>query len=359
VVYLSGRWTTSRLTHVDHPLDRLKWPDGYELKVDASAIQRLDTSGAMRLHQLMVRLEEDEGRLVRFHGLPKRYKTLLSTVRDRYDAVGEPVDPPYQTFYERIGQHTLSKAEEATLLISFLGEATLSFLRAWTRPKNMRWKTTINTMEAAGVDALPIIGLLSFLLGVVIAYQGGIQLQQYGANVFIVELVSITMVRELGPLITAIIVAGRTGSSYTAEIGTMQVTEEIDALRTIGIHPMDQLVLPKVFGLMIVMPLLTLFSLSLGIFGGMVMADGVLGVELNVFFQRLPSAVGYNDFLVGIGKAPAFALIIAIVGCFQGFRVGQSADSVGRQTTVSVVQAIFLVIVADAAFSIIFSSLGV
>ena len=167
------------------------------------------------------------------------------------------------------------------------------------------------------------------------------------------------MVRELGPLITAIIIAGRTGSAFTAEIGTMKVTEEIDAMRTLGIGPMDVLVLPKVLGLMIVMPLLTLLSCFLGVLGGMVMADLVLDVDMLDFLRRIPEALSFTGFMAGLGKTPVFAAIVALVGCFQGTRVAGGAEGVGRQTTISVVQAIFLVIIADAAFSILFSFMGV
>jgi phospholipid/cholesterol/gamma-HCH transport system permease protein len=193
----------------------------------------------------------------------------------------------------------------------------------------------------------------------VIAYQGGVQLRAYGANIFIVELVSLTMLRELAPMMTAIIVAGRTGSAYTAEIGTMKVTEEIDALRTLGIAPMDMLVLPKLFGLMLVLPLLTLVADAMGIAGGMVMAATQLDVGFHDFVDRIPQSDTLEAFLIGIGKAPVFAMIVATVGCFQGFQVTGSADSVGRQTTVSVVHSIFLVIVVDAAFSILFGWLGI
>jgi phospholipid/cholesterol/gamma-HCH transport system permease protein len=199
--------------------------------------------------------------------------------------------------------------------------------------------------------------LLSFLLGIVIAYQGADQLQRFGASIYVVDLVGLSMVRELSPMMTAIIIAGRSGSAYAAQIGTMKVTEEIDALRTIGVVPFELLVLPKLLALIIAMPLLTVFTDVTGILGGMVMASAQLNISFDVFIDRLDEAVNTSSYLVGIGKAPVFAAIIAIVGCYQGLQVSGSADSVGRQTTVSVVQSIFLVIVADAMFSIAFSVL--
>ena len=207
--------------------------------------------------------------------------------------------------------------------------------------------------------ALPIVGLLAFLTGVVLAYQSGTQLSMYGANIFIVDLVGITLLRELAPLLTAIIVAGRSGSAYTAQIGTMRVTEEIDALRTLGIAPMELLVLPKLLALIILMPLLSAFADIMGVLGGMLVAKLAFGVSVADFLERFPEAVSLTNYLIGIGKAPVFAAVIALVGCYQGFQVQGGADSVGKQVTVSVVQAIFLVIVVDALFSVLFNALGI
>ena len=212
-------------------------------------------------------------------------------------------------------------------------------------------------LRSAGFDALPIVGLLSFLMGIVVAYQGADQLRQYGANIFVADLVGLSMLREFAPLMTAIIIAGRSGSAYAAQIGTMAVTEEIDAMRTLGIEPMELLVLPKIIALMLALPLLTVFADMLGVLGGMIMAQAQLGVTYAEFLDRFVKAVSITAYLVGVGKAPVFAVIITIVGCFQGFRTKGGADSVGRQTTRSVVQSIFLVIVADALFSIAFSAL--
>ena len=194
-------------------------------------------------------------------------------------------------------------------------------------------------------------------MGIVVAYQGADQLRQYGANIFVVDLVGLSMLREFAPLITAIIIAGRSGSAYAAQIGTMAVTEEIDALMTLGISPQELLVLPKVIALIIVLPLLTMFADILGVFGGMIMASQQLGVGFVEFLDRFAKAVSPTAFMIGIGKAPVFAAIIAMVGCYQGFKTKGGADSVGRQTTRSVVQSIFLVIVADAIFSVAFSAL--
>ncbi len=184
-------------------------------------------------------------------------------------------------------------------------------------------------------------------------------LRDYGANLYVADIVGLSMVRELAPLITAIIVAGRTGSAYTAQIGTMMVTEEVDALRSMGIAPLEMLVLPKLIALLIALPLLTVFADAMGLFGGLIMANTMLDLNPATFLSRLAEALTLHSYLSGIGKAPVFAAIIAAVGCFQGFRVHGSAGSVGRQTTVSVVESIFLVIIVDAVFSMAFAKLGI
>lgn len=258
---------------------------------------------------------------------------------------------------ERVGRATGSACGQAAEMLAFLGEVAVTFIASLAKPARLRWRPVLYNIRTAGFDALPIVGLLSFLLGVVVAYQAADQLRRYGANIFVADLVGLSMLREFAPLMTAIIVAGRSGSAYAAQIGTMSVTEEIDAMRTIGIAPLELLALPKIIALMVALPLLTVFADVLGVFGGMVMAQAQLGVGYTDFLDRFAKAVSVSDYLVGIGKAPVFAAIIALVGCFQGFRTQGGADSVGRQTTRSVVQSIFLVIVADALFSIAFSLL--
>jgi phospholipid/cholesterol/gamma-HCH transport system permease protein len=268
-----------------------------------------------------------------------------------------PSSPPPQSALQRIGRSSAVLFEQGLALLSFVGETALVLAASVLRPSRWRWRQVLFNIRSAGWDALPIVGLLSFLLGVVVAYQGADQLRQYGANIFVADLVGVSMLREFAPLITAIIIAGRSGSAYAAQIGTMAVTEEIDALRTLGIAPLELLVLPKVIALVIALPLLTVFADALGVFGGMLMARSQLGVGFPEFLDRFVKAVSMTTYFVGLAKAPVFAAIIAIVGCFQGLRTRGGADSVGRQTTRAVVQSIFLVIVADALFSVAFSAL--
>ena len=244
-------------------------------------------------------------------------------------------------------------------MLAFVGESIMALLSAIRHPGRIRWRELLDDVYQTGVNALPIVGLLSFLMGVVIAYQGAVQLKLYGANIYVADLVGHSMLRELAPLLTAILICGRTGSAYAAKIGTMKVREEIAALQTIGVPPVELLVLPKLMSLIIVRPLLSVYADMMSVFGGMVMANLQLGIGFNAFLERLEEAISMSTFMIGIGKAPVFAAIIAIVGCFQGFKVEGSAESVGRHTTISVVQSIFMVIIVDAMFSILFSMLGI
>jgi len=288
-------------------------------------------------------------------------RDLGASVAARYRASGDarpaPAARPSPGALERIGRAAAAACGQGVALLSFVGETAVALAGSVAHPARLRWRPILYNIRSAGWDALPIVGLLSFLLGVVVVYQGAEQLQRYGANIFVVDLVGVSILREFAPLITAIIVAGRSGSAYAAQIGTMSVTEEIDALRTLGIAPLELLVLPKVLALAIALPLLTVFADAAGVFGGMLMARAQLGVGLGDFVDRLAKAVSVTTYLVGICKAPVFAVIIALVGCFQGFLTKGGAESVGRHTTASVVHSIFLVIVADALFSIAFSAL--
>jgi phospholipid/cholesterol/gamma-HCH transport system permease protein len=332
------------------------------LVVDGAHIEALDTAGAWVLQKLLLRLR-DEGIVVNIRGLQPEFSRLLEVVAEHVTvptnrpvpAAGRP--QPLSAALDRIGRSADAAFEQTVALLSFVGECAAAFAGSITHPARIRWRPILYNIRSAGFDALPIVGLLSFLLGVVVAYQGADQLRQYGANIFVADLVGLSMLREFAPLITAIIIAGRSGSAYAAQIGTMSVTEEIDAMRTLGIAPLDMLVLPKIFALLIALPLLTVFADVLGVFGGMIMAQAQLGVGSADFLDRLVKAVSITSYVIGIGKAPVFAAIIAVVGCFQGFRTKGGADSVGRQTTRSVVQGIFLVIVADALFSVAFSAL--
>jgi len=348
-----GAWITRMLAPLEEQIVAMSYAAGERLQIEASEITALDTSGAWLLHRT-VRALELRGLTVQVKGLRPEFEALLQLIAARAVSVDQAVARPPGRL-TALGLAAWEAVRGAQGLLSFLGEASLTWARSILDPRRIRWRAIFHNIQTAGFEALPITGLLSFLLGIVIAYQGAEQLRRVGANIYIADLVGLSMVRELSPLITAIIVAGRSGSAYTAQIGTMKVTEEIDALRTIGIGPLDLLVLPKVIALAIVLPLLTVYTDIMGVVGGMIMARAQLQVSFSTFLHRLEEAVSLTSYVIGVGKAPVFAVIIALVGCYQGFRVSGSAESVGQQTTVSVVQSIFLVILTDALFSIAFS----
>jgi phospholipid/cholesterol/gamma-HCH transport system permease protein len=358
-ITLSGCWSALNLGSMETQLASLRIASATRLVADGTGVQSLDTAGAWLLQRLQARLGS-EGSSLTLQGLRPEFGKLLALIsQQREGHADEPVavvTPPL-TLLARFGLAAKEALEQGTALLGFVGESTVALAGCLAHPSRWRWRAILYNIRSAGFDALPIVALLSFLLGIVVAYQGAGQLRQYGANIFVADLVGLSMLREFAPLMTAIIIAGRSGSAYAAQIGTMAVTEEIDAMRTIGIAPLELLVLPKIIALMIALPLLTVFADVMGVFGGMIMARSQLGVGFGEFAERLVKAVSVTSYAVGIGKAPVFAAIIAVVGCFQGFRTHGGADSVGRQTTRSVVQSIFLVIVADAMFSIAFSVL--
>ncbi|MDH3647674.1 MAG: MlaE family lipid ABC transporter permease subunit [Gammaproteobacteria bacterium] len=356
LVFCDGDWSALHVATAERQLKSIRLAPG-EIKIDVSGVERIDSSGAWLLSRT-ARQWRSKARTVDFVGTSEHIRQLFRLIAEQ-GIEGEPPRPATHGFLENLGRDSLNAATEQLAFLSFIGNITFSSLRILLTPARLRWSQVVTDAEESGFDALPIVGLLAFLIGVVIAYQGGVVLIQYGAGIFIADLVGLAMLRELAPLITAIIVAGRTGSAYTAQIGTMMVTEEVDALRTMGITPIDLLVLPKLFALVVMLPLLTVFADLMGLLGGMAMASSMLDMSFQNFVDRLGQSVRLQDFLVGVGKAPVFAAIIASVGCYQGFRVTGSAESVGKQTTLSVVQSIFLVIVVDAVFSIVFSALDI
>jgi len=341
--------------------------------LDGSAMVSMDSAGAWVLQHLLQshqghhpehgekREQREQGQPTRpqLLGWPARAEALMQALLQALesDSGRTLAQPPQHGFLHRSGQQAVAGAQQALAFMGFVGEVGMALAGALRHPQRLRWRVVLREVQIGGFQALPIVGLTSFLLGVVVAYQGAEQLRNYGANVFVVELVGYAMLREFAPLITAIIIAGRSGSAYAAQIGTMVVTEEIDALRTLGVSPQERLVLPKLLALALALPLLTVFADLTGVLGGMVMARSQLDISFVEFTSRFGRVMQGSAFLIGIGKALVFAFIIALIGCFQGFRTHGSADSVGRQTTLSVVQAIFLVIVVDAVFSVAFNLL--
>lgn len=358
---LGGAWVIANSAHLDRELRALAPQSTGTITMDASQLERLDSSGAWLLLRTRRALEE-AGHTVSGPELSDRYRPLLENLEKTKP--GPPVKQPRpKTFLRRlyiIGRGTVNAAEQGWKILGYIGRVTVETGEAIVRPKsNLRIAAIATQIEETGINALPIVGLLSFLIGVVLAYQGVDQLAQFGAEIFTINILGVGLLRELGGLVTAIIVAGRSGSAFTAQIGTMRVNQEIDAMQTMGLNTIDTLVLPRVIGLVIVMPLLTFYACIMGLIGGAVMCYFDLGITFPVFLRQLDQAIGMNTFLVGIIKAPVFAIAIALVGCYEGFQVERNAASVGALTTRAVVEAIFLVIVLDAAFSVLFSVMGI
>lgn len=357
VIRLQGEWSIARLAALEKELALLRPPPKRELVLEGSRISGLDTAGAMLLHRLRAELRTD-GKNVSLQGFQTEHLSLYELVAEHAPAE-LPQPDRTENRLELIGRHAIDSLRMTTGFLSFVGRNSVILLELIRHPGRFRWRSMGYHIESTGLQALPIIGLLTFLIGIVIAYQGGVQLQQYGASIYITDLVGLSVTREFAPLITAILVAGRTGSAFAAQLATMQVNEEVDAVRVLGIDPLEILVLPKLLALLVVMPLLTIYADIMGVLGGMVMANAMLDVSSVTFLERFPDAVSAKSYLSGIGKAPVFAGIIALVGCYQGLSAAGSAESVGLRTTVSVVQSIFLIIIADALFSILFSWLGI
>jgi phospholipid/cholesterol/gamma-HCH transport system permease protein len=261
---------------------------------------------------------------------------------------------PPKPLATRIGEGTLNVLADARQLIAFTGEVIIGLRGALTHPGQIRWRETWQYMQRAGVDGLPIVSLISFLMGLITAFQASVQLTQFGADIYVANLVGLSIVRELGPLMTAIIAAGRSGAAFAAEIGTMKVSEEIDALTTMGLDRTRFLVTPKVLALLIMLPCLTLYADFVGIVGGMTVGVAGLGLPVQVYVRQTAASMAFWDIASGLIKSIAFALLIAGVGCLRGLQASTGAESVGRITTSAIVAGIFLIIVADAIFTIVF-----
>ncbi|MFZ6862735.1 MlaE family ABC transporter permease [Undibacterium sp. Ji67W] len=354
LLHLSGCWTVCHLGSALSELDQLFVLPLTHLSLDGKKIMKIDS---MVVWVLQMRLQKliAKGTQINMLDWPPAYQLLL----DNLPLNSRPTIYPAvkSGTLEIIGKESFSICKNSLSLLSFVGETTVDLLNVLRHPGQARGRSVLRNLQISGANAVPIIGITSFLLGIVIAYQGADQLRHYGANIFVVELVGYAMLREFSPLITAIIVAGRSGSAYAAQIGTMQVTEEIDALNTIGIKPIELLVLPKLIALLIALPLLTLFADLLGVLGGMWMASSKLQVSPHEFLLRFGTEIPLKTLFIGLGKSWVFAFVIVLIGCFQGFHTKTNADSVGQQTTHSVVQSIFIVIVLDAVFSIVFNLL--
>ncbi|MBI1245531.1 MAG: MlaE family lipid ABC transporter permease subunit [Alphaproteobacteria bacterium] len=361
VVTLGGRWTLANARSLEATLARLETGGSKAMTLDMTKVAAIDSAGAWLLHRQILRWQE-AGSEISLANASHAQTALLARMAiegSERRPLARPALGALRELAIRTGEATVDFAAEAHALVSFVGAVATTWVRALRRPGRVRLVSTVHHIESIGIDALPIMGLLAFLIGVVLAFQGADQLRQYGAEVFTINLLGVSVLREIGVLITAIMVAGRTGSAFAAEIGTMKVNQEVDAMRTLGLDPMETLVLPRLIALAIALPMLVFYADAMALAGGAVMVIVGLDLSLAQFFEQLAGAVTLPTFAIGLIKAPVFAVLIGMVACYEGLKVAGSAESVGIHTTRSVVKSIFLVIVFDAGFSILFSRLGI
>jgi phospholipid/cholesterol/gamma-HCH transport system permease protein len=358
-ICLRGALTVETAGSLSPKLEALRSLPGEKIRLSLQATDGFDTAGAWLVHRTMRDLAASGAQI----SLPD-----CTTVQQRLIAKVAESDKPCDIRPSRgnpllrpmaeVGEATVTIAYEFSRLLAFLGLTVLRFGRQIIQPRRIRWNALVHQLEHVGFKALPIVGLMSFLIGIVLVQQGAVQLKQFGAEIYVVDIVGIGTLRELGILLTAIMVAGRSGSAFTAQIGSMRLQEEVDAMETIGLDPVDVLVIPRVLSLVLLMPLLGFYASMMALAGGALFTWFQLDIPISTFIQRLQEAVTMDHFWVGMIKAPVFGLIIGVVGCFEGMQVEGGAQSVGEHTTRSVVVSIFMVIVVDAMFAVFFTSIG-
>jgi phospholipid/cholesterol/gamma-HCH transport system permease protein len=350
VYRVAGALTITRAATTQREIDAMSDP----LTIDLSEIERMDTVGAWIVYRTV------RDRNAKVIGASRDEVSLLKQVAefDKPAKVHPEEKPSFIRVLTEIGEAMADMGRTLLGLLGFFGATLIGFAAVIKRPKRFRLNAVVQRFDVVGVRALGIIGLMSFLIGIVIAQQGSVQLAQFGAEVYTINLIGRITIRELGTLMTAIMVAGRSGSAFAAQIGTMKITEEIDAMRTIGVSPIEALVIPRMFAAVVMMPLLAFWSMLLALIGGGVFVWLDLEIPPLTYIQRLQEVIPITDMWVGLIKAPVFGFIIALAGCFQGFQVQGNSEEVGTRTTTAVVQSIFLVIVLDAVFAVFFSSIG-
>lgn len=326
-------------------------------RLDASGISRLDASGALLLERVLCRTGQDPGDA----GLTGQWRKLFEAVHSACDDAHQPElerEPQWRQILERIGRSAVEVFASTRELLGFMGVTVHRLGRTLVHPNRLRLTSTVYHMEQTGLDAVPLLMLLSTLVGAVIAFLGATVLRDFGAELFVIDLVTFAFVREFGVLLTAILLAGRTASAFCAQIGMMKSREEIDAIRTLGLDEIEVLVLPRLIALLIALPLLAFIATLSGLFGGLVVSVLALDINLTMFLDRVQQTVTLKHYLVGMIKAPIFAVVIALIGCLEGLRVAGTAQSVGEHTTTAVVRSLTMVIVLNALAAVYFMEIG-
>ncbi len=351
---LAGDWQVDVAAVVAEKVAGVRGPAN---AVDATAIRRMDAAGALLLLRLADRFGIETSRL----DLGDDHRALVEAVEaaTQSDPTTEPAaEPHWRRFLAHMGESVEGIFAKLGQLLGFLGLTLITLVKTVPRPSQWRVTSTVHHMEQTGLNAMPLVALLSFLVGAVVAFLGATVLRDFGAELFVVDLTTYAFLREFGVLLTAILLAGRTASAFTAQIGTMKSREEIDAIRTLGLDPIALLVLPRLIALVIMLPILAVIATVAGLLGGMLVAAMSLNIPAEMFISRVHDTVELRHYLVGLIKAPLFAIVIALVGCLEGFKVGGTAQSVGERTTSAVVQSISLVIVINAFAALFFMEIG-
>jgi phospholipid/cholesterol/gamma-HCH transport system permease protein len=354
---LLGDWTIQQVGDIERSLKALTLDDVVIVHLDLSAIESLDLSGAWLIHDLRARLAVD--RTVELASPEPPMLRLVAQTLRKEGSAQISIRRGSRSVVENLGRHASDRFSGWLDGLAFLGVTVLRFLGALKDPRVWRPISIARHVYDTGLTAIPIVALIAFLIAIIIAYMGAQQLQQFGADIFVVDLVTVGVLRELGVLLTAIIVAGRSGSAFAAEIGAMKLNQEIDALKATGVEPIEVLVLPRWIGLVIALPLLTVIADAVGVAGGALLCHWLLDMPFVQYFQRVDESIAAWTFWVGIIKAPVFAVLIAAAGTYRGMQVRGSSRELGRLTTVAVVQAIFMVILADALFAVLFMEIGI
>jgi phospholipid/cholesterol/gamma-HCH transport system permease protein len=354
-----GDWVVGRAAELDAALSALQGTESTDTVIELAEIGAIDTTGAYLLARLRKRFE-GAGAKARFEGLDANKRILFEAVLARSVTVPSEVaqTPPVRAFVEDTGAVSRTIGRDFVEMLRFFGAVVRGFGSVLLQPSRMRWTSVIHHIERAGIHSIPIICLMCFLIGAIVAQQGAFQLRRFGAEAFAAQLVAVLSLRELGVLLAAIMFAGRTGSAFTAELGSMKMREEIDALRVAGLDPIEVLVLPRILALVIALPLVTIIANFAALAGGAVTLAVYAGVEITAFIDTLQNGIRTVHTFVGVAKAPAMALMIGLVACFEGLRVQGSAESLGLRVTASVVTAIFMVIVLDGVFAVVFAAFG-
>jgi len=351
---IKGEWRTSSFTLTQKRItDVLQDSENLLIHIDVSELTSFDSSAALFLLKL-----KKERQNIKLTGFSPPLKSLFRLVLAHTKEKQAAFVPHKKPLLERLGRHTYNKAADFLSYTEFFGSLVIG-LGSLFKKENFRFSSIVRQIELSSVNALPIVALSAFLIGVVVTYQGALQLEKFGAAIFTVDLVGISITRELAPLLTAVVIAGRSGASYTSELGVMKITEEIDAMKTMGLSPLFFLVFPRILALTLTLWLVILFADIVAVMGGMMVAKLQLGISYTEFLNRLQTSLALKHILVGLFKAPFFAFLIASIGVFRGLQVKGSSESIGIMTTHSVVNSIFAVIACDAVFAVIFTGLGI